>query len=221
MPNNAVSNTKPNILFFMVVMFYRYNTDWGDFVSVAAIYPMRCSTKLTIFGYMNSTCHFTYRLLQLPVYLLIFCLLPACQSKKPTEDKAGKPDSVTVKPVVMAKQNDLDTLIATPCALLVYPTEQQIDDMKKSYKDSDDFYTAADDNQFYMGMSIEFLDSVKLKTIARGAKGKVTFKTNTGQTFNTQLAPLQWSIILFDGKSKPQNADITMLQDDYKAYMKK
>ncbi|MDB4924761.1 MAG: hypothetical protein JWR23_817 [Mucilaginibacter sp.] len=92
--------------------------------------------------------------------------------------------------------------------------------MKREVKDSDDFYTVADDNQYYMGTSIKFLDSVKTKMITRDAKGSLTFRTKAGKIFKTKLDSLQWNILLFNGKEKPINADITMIQDDYKSYMK-
>jgi hypothetical protein len=93
--------------------------------------------------------------------------------------------------------------------------------MRASSVDSAEFYTAADDNQYYMGTSIQFLDSVKTQTVTRDAEGTVTFKTNTGQTFKTPLRKLQWNIVLFNGHDKPKIVDITMIEEDYRSYMNK
>jgi len=149
-------------------------------------------------------------------YIVIFFLITlsfACNNKTSKKTIAKSSNSVAI-----IQSNGYDSLITSPCALLVYPTLHKIDSMKK--KDGQDFYTAADDNQYYMGMSIEYLDSVKAKRIVKETKGTLAFRTNKGQIFKVNLDTLYWDIILFNGKSKPIHPDMTMIQDDYKSYMK-
>lgn len=170
---------------------------------------------------MRSTYHIKTTIARFSTFLLILWLMSSCQYIKSEEEKANKPDSVTLKSVTKAKKTDHDTLITTPCALLVYPTLKQIDEMRASSADSNEFYTAADDNQYYMGTSIQFLDSVKTQTVTRDAEGTVTFKTNAGEIFKTPLGKLQWNIVLFNGRDKPKIADIMLIDGDYNNYMKK
>jgi len=110
--------------------------------------------------------------------------------------------------------------IKYPCAVIVKPTDKQIDSMKKSV-DSDAFYTAVDDNVFYTSTASAFLDSMKVKQINEKSKGVLTFKTKSGKIFKMTLDTMSWQIILFNGVSKPIVADMVNIQSDYKAYMKK
>lgn len=50
------------------------------------------------------------------------------------------------------------------CAILIYPTDRQIEEMKKE-NGEDDFYTIADDSQYYQGTAIRIIDSIGIKTI--------------------------------------------------------
>jgi len=170
---------------------------------------------------MTPTYHFKYHQISLSACLVFFLLLSACQNKKQKETEVAKSDSISATSSISISKNDLDTLITTPCPVFIYPTVEQIDKMKGSAKDSDDFYTGADDYQYYMGEAGEFLDSIKAKSITRDAKGSIAFKTTGGKTYNILVDTRKWSIILFDAKSKPFNADITSFQDDYKKYMHK
>lgn len=170
---------------------------------------------------MKSTYHIKTTLAHFSVSLFTLCLSSSCQYIKSKEEKANKPDSIIRTSVTKATKTDLDTLITTPCALLIYPTLKQIEDMKKNSADTDEFYTAADDNQYYMAMSIRFLDSVKTKTITKYAEGDVRFKTNAGQIFKIPLRELQWNVVLFNGYDKPKTADITMIEEDYRSYMRR
>ena len=151
------------------------------------------------------------------IILLIVLFFSACRNNSSTEE-ITETDSNIVKSAVSNK----DTLISEPCALLIYPTLKQIDELRESSgNDSIGFYTAADDNQYYMWMSKTFLDSVKTKTFAKNATGSATFKANTGRLFKLGLDSLQWSIVLFNGTDEPKNADITMIDEDDRSYMKK
>jgi hypothetical protein len=166
---------------------------------------------------MNLPYRFTTNAIHYLICFLATFVFFSCQNK--SKEKTVKTDSLNSK-IVIKNKSGHDTLITTPCAILIYPTLKQIEKMKMEVKDSDDFYTAADDNQYYMGTSIEFLDSVKVKRFGREANGFITFKTNKGQVFKTNIDSLGWNILLFNGKDKPRNADIMMIQDDYKSYMK-
>jgi hypothetical protein len=72
--------------------------------------------------------------------------------------------------------NKQDSLIDFPCAVLIYPSNKTITRLKKEGPE-EDFYIAADDNQYYMAQCIHFLDSVKTKKMVRESEGIASFKT--------------------------------------------
>jgi hypothetical protein len=106
------------------------------------------------------------------------------------------------------------------CAVLVRPDNRKIA-LLKSEGAADDYAASVNDNEYYMGISSAFLDSVKLKQITRPAHGIVTFKSWSGQYFKVSLSPFYWGIILFNGRTKPVEADVTDIVTSYQAYMKK
>ena len=144
-------------------------------------------------------------------FLFLILALTACKNSGTKKRSAKK----HVTKTEIAK--GYDSLITTPCAVLIYPTLYQIDTMKKHQ--GEDFYTGADDYEYYMSQSGSFLDSVKEKQVIKSAKGILAFKTNTGEIFRLKLDTLYWSILLFNGRSAPVKADITAFGDNYKKYM--
>ncbi|MFD2873597.1 hypothetical protein ACFS5N_14020 [Mucilaginibacter ximonensis] len=145
---------------------------------------------------------------------LLLLIAIGCKNKTEQQKIAAKTKAYTA---VITKP-DYDSLITTPCALVLYPTMQQINKMKK--EDGEDFFTIVDDNQFYLAGCQTYLDSVKFKTIVKDSKGTLAFKIANNQLYKLKLGSLSWSIILFDGKTKPHKADITMFDDDFKSYIK-
>ena len=59
--------------------------------------------------------------------------------------------------------NDVQTISETS-VLIVNPTEEQIEEMKKEYGE-EDFYTVADDASFYQANAISLIDSVGVKSV--------------------------------------------------------
>ncbi|MFN8208265.1 MAG: hypothetical protein U0T82_12795 [Bacteroidales bacterium] len=89
------------------------------------------------------------------------------------------------------------------CAILIYPTKEQIDEMKQG--DEDDFYIVADDNNWYQGMAIEIIDSLSIKTVTAN-KRFIRFK---GQQKSWDLdirkrnLP-EWNLIFFKTNKEPK-----------------
>lgn len=113
-------------------------------------------------------------------------------------------------------------IIDQDCALIIYPTDQQIEDMKKEYGE-DDFYTIADDSQYYQAMAIEKLDSAGIKK--EGTEKRYVKFTGTGFSRTLDIrrkgAPA-WNIILFKIDKAPKvvtGIDLTV--DSVKTYFNK
>lgn len=144
--------------------------------------------------------------------LLLIVITYSCNQSPSLKEGKPKATKATTKAL---KQ---DNLIDFPCAVLVYPSNKTIARLKKEGPE-DDFYTAADDNLYYMSQCIDYLDSVKTKKLTRETEGVVFFKTAAGKVYKIHLDSLQWGVLLFNGKSKPIEADMTSIENDYKPYM--
>jgi hypothetical protein len=106
------------------------------------------------------------------------------------------------------------------CALLVYPTESQIEDMKKEYGD-DDFYTIADDSQFYQASAIEKLDSAGIRQVVSNVKNFVRFKgADREWTLDVRKKGFpEWHIIFFKKDKAPKIVyGVDVRTDSIKAY---
>lgn len=116
---------------------------------------------------------------------------------------------------------DVET-IDYDCAVLVYPTEDQIASMEKEY--GDDFYTVADDAQFYQASAIEKLDSAGIRQVVSNSKRFVKFKGNTREwTLDVRKkgAP-EWNVLFFKKEKQPKIAfAIDVNSDSIKSYFNK
>ncbi|MBO2032657.1 hypothetical protein J4D99_14765 [Siccationidurans ginsengisoli] len=118
------------------------------------------------------------------------------------------------------KLSERATVLEGRCAVIVRPDNRKIALMKKQGSE-EDYNTVVADNQYYMGISLYFLDSVKVRQIEKPAHGVIIFKSSTGHYFTVSLTPFDWGIILFNGRAKPIEADVTDIESSYRAYMKK
>lgn len=95
-------------------------------------------------------------------------------------------------------------IIDFDCAILIYPTNAQIDKMKKEFGE-EEFYTIADDNNWYQGQAIELIDSVGIKKIM--LKGQ--FLKLIGRQMNWDLDLRKknlpsWNLIFFKTDKEPK-----------------
>jgi len=111
-------------------------------------------------------------------------------------------------------------VITSPCAVLIRPNLQNLEKLKKENSE-DDFNTIVDDNQYYMATSIQYLDSLKVKILHRNSEGSLIFKTTQGTIFILQTDSVYWGVLLFNGRTKPLEADMTVINQDYESYMSK
>ena len=114
------------------------------------------------------------------------------------------------------KTNDL---IDFDCAILIYPTSEQIDEMKRN-EGEEDFYIGADDSNWYQAMAIEKIDSVGIKTItARGRYLRLRGKNKTWDLDIRKKNLPAWNLIFFNPTKEPKiisTVDLTV--DETKNY---
>ena len=105
---------------------------------------------------------------------------------------------------VAVKPAEIQTVDST-CAILIYPTEEQLAELKTEY--GDNFQTVASDNIYYHGMAIQMLDSINVETVTANAR-YINFKGRTGtQAWTLDIrkegAP-PWNLIFFHRNKKPE-----------------
>ncbi|WKZ58864.1 MAG: hypothetical protein QY309_13405 [Cyclobacteriaceae bacterium] len=114
------------------------------------------------------------------------------------------------------KTNDL---IDFECAILIYPTSEQIDEKKKN-EGEEDFYIGADDSNWYQAMAIEKIDSAGIKTIT--ASGRYLRLRGQNKTWDLDIRKKNlpaWNLIFFKPTKEPKiisTVDLTV--DETKNY---
>lgn len=102
-------------------------------------------------------------------------------------------------------KNDIFETIDFDCAILIYPTDRQIENMKQEYGE-DDFYTIADDNEYYQGQAIEYvIDSLGIKKVT-ASKQFLRLKGIT-KTWDLDIRKKNlpaWNIIFFKTTKSPE-----------------
>lgn len=92
--------------------------------------------------------------------------------------------------------------------IFISPTAKEINEMKKRFGE-DDFYTVADDINYYRSQAYEFLESRTMKSYQTD-KRFIRFTMKDGDTVyvDTEKIESKWTIILCDGYDKPYSSDI-------------
>jgi hypothetical protein len=95
-------------------------------------------------------------------------------------------------------------IINFDCAVVVYPTHEQIEEMKKT-EGEDAFYTIADDANFYQTHALQVLDSAGVKTVGT-KKQFIKFVGGERQwTLDIRKQNLAaWNLILFNKSKTPR-----------------
>ena len=90
------------------------------------------------------------------------------------------------------------------CAFIIYPTNEQMEEMKKEYGE-DDFFTIMDDGNYYQGIAIDLLDSLQVTTVS-ATKPFVRF-IGTDKTWVLNLTRKgrpTWNLIFFKKNREPK-----------------
>lgn len=101
------------------------------------------------------------------------------------------------------------------CAILIYPIDVQIEEMKRTLGE-EDFYVVADDNNWYQGIAIEMIDSVGIdKITARGQYLKLQGENKIWTLDIRKDNMPSWNLIFFKRTKEPQiipTVDLTVDQ---------
>ncbi len=151
------------------------------------------------------------------------CLLflSACNSHNGTPAVIAS-DSIKLADTSKATAVKRDTLkINEPAIIFTNPSDEEINAMIA--KDSDAFYTAADDNAFYNSQLMELADSLAIKTMDTN-NPVLDFKMNSNKHFIIDLSKSKergFPNYLFNGIDTPQIVDIDPEKNFLKKYFNK
>ena len=104
----------------------------------------------------------------------------------------------------------------------VYYSPDSVQVQREVNKEEEEFYTAADDNIYYMSQARHFTDSLKLNAVDVIGQKFIKFICQDGTSVIIKKDTLQslWGVYLFDPGKKPMEADMMNIGADYKSYFK-
>lgn len=115
-----------------------------------------------------------------------------------------------------------DTLFVTGRVAVFYePDTLRIQKRKKEVGDQE-FNTGAGDYLYYMHLSREFIDSVKLPILTTKNKKYIKFILNDSsmQLVIIDTLPELWGVYFFEPSKKSKNVDIISIAEEYCNYFK-
>ena len=171
--------------------------------------------------------------------ILSIGLLSCGKTKETTAEsdtlKTSKPDSTKVGAFDYDAQFKLENYLADEqadtskvqsigfdCTIVIYPTDEQIEEMKKD-EGEEDFYVGADDSNFYQSQAMQIVDSVGIKTVM--AKKQFLKFTGTEKTWTLDIRKKNlpaWNLILFKKNKSPlATPTISLTSEIVRAYFDK
>ena len=119
-------------------------------------------------------------------------------------------------------KNVFDTIsVKSQVAIIIEPTEKQIEERKNKVGE-EDFYIGADDYMFYINESTKTFNKNNLKILNIKNDKIINFALENGNNAILELNDEGelWQIYLFDLKLKPKKIDMTDSENECKNYFK-
>jgi hypothetical protein len=163
------------------------------------------------------------------VFLAFFTLISCNQIVNHKEDNLDSVTTISEKKVENKKndnaeisKNRIDTIVVkNQTAIIIEPTDKQIEKRKKEVGE-EDFYIGADDYMWYLNESTETFRKNKLNVLNIKNGKTIKFEMENGNNAILELNGEDelWQIYLFDPKLKPKKIDMTDSENEYKTYFK-
>jgi len=159
-------------------------------------------------------------------YILLFTIasLVSCSRKNDQHRATLSADSATLADSMASAQNDSvadtwklesyltkgspDTAtiqrVTSDCAVLIYPTDDQVEELTRE-NGEEDMATIADDSNYYQSAAIDVLDSANIKTITASRHYiKFVGENNSWLLDIRKKGAVTWGIILFSTIKPPE-----------------
>ena len=114
------------------------------------------------------------------------------------------------------------TMINENCCVFIYPDSSQIAAMKgKTKEDEENFYTVADDYNYYFSEAFKFLDSIQVKQLFPKTRFLKFILSDREILFDTKSKYSSgWLTILFDTSKEPKIVSTVSFQQKYNDFLK-
>ena len=163
------------------------------------------------------------------ILFALFALISCNQKENHREENLKETKTISNKKIENRKventettKNVIDTItVKSEFAIIIEPTEKQIEKRKKEVGE-EDFYIGADDYMFYINESTNTFNKNKLKVLYIKNDKIINFEFENGNNAILELNDENelWQIYLFDPKLKPKKIDMTDSENEYKNYFK-
>ncbi len=163
------------------------------------------------------------------VFLAFFTLISCNQIINHKEDNLDSVTTILEKKVennkndtVEISKNRIDTIVVkNQTAIIIEPTDKQIEKRKKEVGEQD-FYIGADDYIWYLNESYEIFRKNKLNVLNIKNDKIIKFEMKNGNNTILELNGESelWQIYLFDPNLKPKKIHMTDSENEYKTYFK-
>jgi hypothetical protein len=163
------------------------------------------------------------------VFLVFFTLISCNQIVNHKEDNLDSVTTISEKKVENKKndnaeisKNRIDPIVVkNQSAIIIEPTDKQIEKRKKEVGE-EDFYIGADDYMWYLNESTETFRKNKLNVLNIKNGKTIKFEMENGNNAILELNGEDelWQIYLFNPKLKPKKIDMTDSENEYKTYFK-
>ena len=158
------------------------------------------------------------------ILFALFTIISCNQKENHSEENLKGAKTIENRKVenTESSKNVIDTIsVKSQIAIIIEPTEMQIEKRKKEVGE-EDFYIGADDYMFYINESTKTFNKNKLKVLNIKNDKIINFEFENGNNaileFNEEGE--LWKVYLFDPKLKPKKIDMTDSENEYKNYFK-
>lgn len=148
--------------------------------------------------------------------LIISYFISSCNYNKGDTVTEKEPKKEVTKHTIEKKSKTIKKKVIEVYAydvLIVKPTQKQLDSLQK-IMDEDEYFTFIDNSTFYFNQAKEYCETIHSSIIEINSGEKVVFIAKNGQQFPFTTKDMFWDMIVFNGKTKPEQIDITNPQDE-------
>ena len=148
--------------------------------------------------------------------LIISYFISSCNYNKGDTVTEKEPKKEVTKHTIEKKSKTIKKKVIEVYAydvLIVKPTQKQLDSLQ-GLMDEDEYFTFIDNSTFYFNQAKEYCETIHSSIIEINSGEKVVFIAKNGQQFPFTTKDMFWDMIVFNGKTKPEQIDITNPQDE-------
>jgi len=154
--------------------------------------------------------------LNVSLILIISYFISSCNYNKGDTITEKEPKKEVTKHTIEKKSKTIKKKVIEVYGydvLIVKPTQKQLDSLQ-SIMGEDEYSTFVDNSTFYFNKAKDYCENIHSVFIEVSSGENLVFVTQRGKRFPFVTKDLFWEMIVFNGKTKPEQIDITRPQDE-------